>query len=127
MCGLSTTVSISFGCALVAGRKRVPSPAAGRTAFRTLRPALAEPSVCAELGMFEALLFIGSVFCTLQQEDGHHSLMWIRFSQCFCVRTVPGGLVGPCGVARCKVARVLGLVESRELKLAAKDHENSGD
>src|SRR6267378_1625067 len=33
--GLSTTVSISFGCALVAGRKRVPSPAAGRTALRT--------------------------------------------------------------------------------------------
>src|SRR5499433_508210 len=33
--GLSTTGSISFGCALVAGRNRVPSPAAGRTALRT--------------------------------------------------------------------------------------------
>ena len=31
--GLSTTGSISFGIALVAGRKRVPSPAAGMTAF----------------------------------------------------------------------------------------------
>src|SRR4051795_10054401 len=34
--GLSTTGSISLGCALVAGRKRVPSPAAGMTALRTL-------------------------------------------------------------------------------------------
>ena len=34
--GRSTTVSISFGMALVAGRKRVPSPAAGITAVRTL-------------------------------------------------------------------------------------------
>src|SRR6185312_12960410 len=35
--GLSTSGSISLGCALVAGRKRVPSPAAGNTALRTLR------------------------------------------------------------------------------------------
>src|SRR5687767_12352126 len=35
MAGLSTTGSISFGCALVAGRNRVPSPAAGMTAFLT--------------------------------------------------------------------------------------------
>ena len=34
--GLSTTGSISFGCALVAGRNRVPSPAAGMTAFLTV-------------------------------------------------------------------------------------------
>src|SRR5262245_7179011 len=33
--GTSTIGSISFGTALVAGRKRVPSPAAGITAFRT--------------------------------------------------------------------------------------------
>src|SRR5215217_2479508 len=32
--GRSTTVSISFGTALVAGRKRVPRPATGRTALR---------------------------------------------------------------------------------------------
>src|SRR5271166_6436295 len=37
ICGLSTTVNISFGCAFVAGRKRVPRPAAGRTALRTFR------------------------------------------------------------------------------------------
>src|SRR3977135_1319205 len=35
MIGLSTIGSISLGWALVAGRKRVPSPAAGNTAFRT--------------------------------------------------------------------------------------------
>ena len=36
MMGLSTIGSISLGWALVAGRKRVPSPAAGKTALRTL-------------------------------------------------------------------------------------------
>ena len=35
MTGLSTRTSISFGWALVAGRNRVPSPAAGKTALRT--------------------------------------------------------------------------------------------
>src|ERR1700722_4624376 len=34
--GLSTRQSISFGIALVAGRKRVPRPAAGNTALRIL-------------------------------------------------------------------------------------------
>jgi hypothetical protein len=33
--GLSTTASISLGMALVAGKKRVPKPAAGKTALRT--------------------------------------------------------------------------------------------
>src|SRR6187455_3887949 len=36
MIGLSTRGSISFGWALVAGRKRVPRPAAGKTALRTV-------------------------------------------------------------------------------------------
>src|SRR3954466_8965428 len=35
MVGLSTSGSISLGCALVAGRNRVPRPAAGKTALRT--------------------------------------------------------------------------------------------
>src|SRR5580692_3575893 len=35
MMGLSTRGSISLGWALVAGRKRVPRPAAGKTALRT--------------------------------------------------------------------------------------------
>src|SRR3970040_1949076 len=35
MSGRPTTVSISFGMALVAARKRVPSPATGNTALRT--------------------------------------------------------------------------------------------
>ena len=34
--GLSTTGSISLGCALVAGRNRVPRPAAGMTALVTV-------------------------------------------------------------------------------------------
>src|SRR5579871_2008475 len=34
MMGLSTTDSISFGLALVAGRNRVPRPATGNTALR---------------------------------------------------------------------------------------------
>src|SRR5579864_1231678 len=34
MTGLSTTVSISLGMALVAGRNRVPSPATGKIALR---------------------------------------------------------------------------------------------
>jgi len=33
--GVSTIGSISLGIALVAGKNRVPSPAAGITAFRT--------------------------------------------------------------------------------------------
>src|SRR5215469_4594112 len=33
--GLSTSGSISIGCALDTGRNRVPSPAAGKMAFRT--------------------------------------------------------------------------------------------
>src|SRR4051812_10118413 len=35
MTGLSTTGSISLGMALVAGKKRVPMPATGKTALRT--------------------------------------------------------------------------------------------
>src|SRR5580704_7554666 len=35
MMGLSTSGNISLGWALVAGRKRVPRPAAGKTALRT--------------------------------------------------------------------------------------------
>src|SRR5437879_3258392 len=38
MMGLSTMGSISLGWALVAGRKRVPRPAAGMTALRILMP-----------------------------------------------------------------------------------------
>src|ERR1035441_191047 len=36
MRGLSTSGSISIGCALVAGRNGLPSPPAGNTALRTL-------------------------------------------------------------------------------------------
>src|SRR2546430_2352973 len=64
MAGLSTTGSISLGCALVAGRKRVPRPAAGITALRT--PGLIAPASsphpraphgapAAGLGLFDAV------------------------------------------------------------------------
>src|SRR5262245_8273026 len=36
MLGVSTSGSISFGTAFVAGKNRVPSPATGNTALRTL-------------------------------------------------------------------------------------------
>src|ERR1700720_1818766 len=55
ICGLSTTVSISLGCALVAGKKRVPSPAAGRTALRTLRTKFVGCGV-------SAMRFLGGLF-----------------------------------------------------------------
>src|SRR5437773_4804441 len=47
--GLSTRGSISFGCAFVAGRNRVPRPAAGNTALRTIMASsyLAPPSALA--------------------------------------------------------------------------------
>src|SRR3954464_10862178 len=44
MSGLSTTGSISFGLALVAGKKRVPRPATGNTAVRIGDFKLIEPS-----------------------------------------------------------------------------------
>jgi hypothetical protein len=40
MSGRSTTVSISFGMDFVAGKKRVPRPATGKTALRTRMPFL---------------------------------------------------------------------------------------
>ncbi|PAV92451.1 hypothetical protein WR25_18432 [Diploscapter pachys] len=41
--GLSTTVSISFGIALVAGRNRVPRPATGKIALRTRLIVIGDP------------------------------------------------------------------------------------
>src|SRR5438132_10941742 len=41
--GLSTRGSISLGCALVTGRNRVPSPAAGKTALRPFMGSLYVP------------------------------------------------------------------------------------
>src|SRR4249920_1329051 len=38
MSGLSTIGSISFGLALVTGRKRLPRPATGKTAFLSFTP-----------------------------------------------------------------------------------------
>ena len=43
MAGLSTIGSISFGIDLVAGKKRVPRPAAGITALNTLDPIVITP------------------------------------------------------------------------------------
>jgi ferredoxin len=44
--------NISLGCALVAGRKRVPSPAAGKTAFRTLAGIFYSVAPAAEPALF---------------------------------------------------------------------------
>src|SRR6476620_10872809 len=49
MMGLSTRGSISLGWALVAGRKRVPSPAAGNTALRMTLLKDCPPSVEGEI------------------------------------------------------------------------------
>src|SRR5258706_5605162 len=52
--GLSTIGSISFGLALVTGRKRLPSPATGNTAFRSFTPMGSEVfQLCDELFFFE--------------------------------------------------------------------------
>src|ERR1700682_1200230 len=80
MIGLSTTVSISFGCALVAGRKRVPSPAAGRTALRTFCGLTAEWSEEAALDVADKALVIVSHRPT-HEEDRHHSSMQFGKSQ----------------------------------------------
>src|SRR3989337_1324135 len=54
MMGVSTSGSISFGCAFVAGRNLVPSPAAGKTAFRIVllidlaSPIVASPAYAAK-------------------------------------------------------------------------------
>src|ERR1700682_1951894 len=100
ICGLSTTVSISFGCALVAGRNRVPRPAAGSTALRTLLRLVVGPPARAELGVAEALLVIGSVFAHSEKME---TILRCGFESVnvFCVRTVPVGLVGSWGVAQC--------------------------
>src|ERR1700737_5302903 len=47
MVGLSTKGSISFGWALVTGKKRVPRPAAGKMALRT-RPVVIEDNLNGE-------------------------------------------------------------------------------
>src|SRR5207302_1530066 len=51
MMGLSTIGSISLGCALVAGKNRVPRPAAGKTALRTLI-AISDRVLCALCAVF---------------------------------------------------------------------------
>src|SRR5947209_3571883 len=52
--GLSTTGSISFGCAFVAGRKRVPRPAAGMTALLTAT-LMASPSSHPSSGLLDSV------------------------------------------------------------------------
>jgi hypothetical protein len=59
--GLSTIGSISFGDAFVAGKKRVPSPAAGNIAFLILRSKSILYPVPLEMG--EAVCCPASVTC----------------------------------------------------------------
>src|SRR6185295_3660756 len=66
--GVSTIGSISLGTALVAGKKRVPSPAAGITALRTCAIAMAgEVSILAALAAagFGAQAGIGFLLAAL--------------------------------------------------------------
>src|SRR4051812_23039394 len=81
MSGLSTTGSISFGDAFVAGRNRVPSPATGNTAFVTF---LFIFSLCAK--QLEELLFVqhgdaeflGAVELGAGLGAGHHEIGLLR-------------------------------------------------
>src|SRR5579871_2779163 len=57
MMGLSTIGSISLGWALVAGKKRVPRPAAGKTALRT-RLFVISPAAQPQNRMFTAAAII---------------------------------------------------------------------
>src|SRR6266446_6995413 len=69
MMGLSTSGNISFGWALVAGKKRVPRPAAGKTALRTfmvMRRPLVVRSGC--------LLPADSTVASVTRWDGSHQI-----------------------------------------------------
>src|SRR5439155_23033920 len=61
--GMSTIGSISLGIALVAGRKRVPSPAAGMTALRILTRPSVHAAELALLGFLQRL--------AVEAERGH--------------------------------------------------------
>src|SRR5919204_2268110 len=72
MSGLSTTGIISFGLALVTGRKRLPKPATGNTAFLSL--AITAPQDFAQLRFIdywhaEATRFVE---LTAGVSSGHH-------------------------------------------------------
>src|SRR5256712_5805189 len=75
MTGLSTRTSISFGCALVAGRKRVPRPAAGKIALRIVASMRAIVSQLQSLGTA-----VGKQLCrrrttSLARRDRHRALI----------------------------------------------------
>src|SRR5437870_13211909 len=75
MIGLSTSGSISFGWALVAGRKRVPRPAAGKIALRIVASMRAIVSQLQSLGTD-----VGKQLCcrrttSLARRDRHRALI----------------------------------------------------
>src|SRR5215470_7167820 len=77
--GLSTRGSISFGWAFVAGRNRVPKPAAGKTAFamRIFSRYLSSKLVSSRV--IQSLFQCGTnAFCrrnAWQQEDSHPPIL----------------------------------------------------
>src|SRR3954470_1796849 len=78
MSGLSTTGIISLGLALVTGRKRLPNPATGNTAFLSL--AISAPQDFAQLRLIDhrhaealRLLELGS-----RLDPGHHIVSLLR-------------------------------------------------
>src|SRR5881296_1976007 len=104
--GLSTSGSISFGCALVAGRNRVPSPAAGNTALRmgageVTRRVLASASESTDYRP-EAL----------EQREGRHRRLvrTVTGPRLDLVAQVPQARVEAAGVERTVEAEPLGVV-----------------
>jgi hypothetical protein len=69
--------SISFGWAFVAGRKRVPSPAAGKTA---LRIRIESASVAGRVKKFKQDFY--SMFSEKVNNEGHAGARKIRWSSC---------------------------------------------
>src|SRR6476646_9598203 len=77
MMGLSTSGSISLGWALVAGRKRVPNPAAGKTALQTFIIFFIEGANVNQLGccFMSKGRAVVSEHCLTNDLQGHAALL----------------------------------------------------
>src|SRR5215471_11185912 len=99
MIGLSTTGNISFGSDLVAGRNRVPSPAAGKTAFRTLAGIFY--SLVPQRRSWQDPVCLGYLVCAINRElgklsDGLCNSRTLHWHQRYGLRRrLPGGLHPP--------------------------------
>src|SRR5271155_5059305 len=120
MMGLSTTESISLGWALVAGRKRVPRPAAGRTALRTLR---------ARAGFAEEFkASMGIVRKRERRDELLHSFCTVAVRERICQCAESAKFRGVCVVGNGGRRGVLAWGKSTRGKRGADgEHKNSGD